>query len=172
VKVNIYSHYYTIKIISIIKMPPLPPTCLFQRREGEKRKSLGNNIIINPFLFSLLNYIMRIECDTEEQLKELKERAMKCKVIALDNMGKHPLYNPRNMSDRDRKKLTADIEVLFRKDEKELDVLFNEIACDRLFSQGLDPSAYPVYEVSDIPPPKSVKEDPPDYEGDTNSPIL
>jgi hypothetical protein len=122
---------------------------------------------------------MKIECDTEEQLKELKEKALKCKVIALDNMGKHPLYNPRNMSDRDRKKLTADIEVLFRKDDKELDVLFNEIACDRLFSNGKDPSNYPVYEVSDVPPPKLAREDPPsvggsspEYEGDTNSPVL
>lgn len=122
---------------------------------------------------------MRIECDTEEQLKELKEKALKCKVIALDNMGKHPLYNPRNMSDRERKKLTADIEVLFRKDDKELDVLFNEIACDKLFSQGLDPSNYPVYEVSDTPMPKLAREDPPEvggsspeYEGNTNSPVL
>jgi hypothetical protein len=123
---------------------------------------------------------MRIECDTEEQLKELKERALKCKVIALDNMGKHPLYNPRNMSDRERKKLTADIEVLFNRDNKELDVLFNEVACDKLFSNGKDPSNYPVYEMGDIPPPpKLAREDPPEvgesspeYEGDTNSPVL
>jgi hypothetical protein len=122
---------------------------------------------------------MKIECDTEEQLKELKEKALKCKVIALDNMGKHPLYNPRNMSERDRKKLTADIEVLFRKDDKELDVLFNEIACDALFSSGKDPSQYPVYEVSDTPMPKLAREDPPsvggttpEYEEDTNSPVL
>ena len=122
---------------------------------------------------------MKIECDSKEQLAELKEKALKCKVIALDNIGKHPLYNPRNMSDKDRKKLTEDIEVLFRKDDKELDVLFNEIACDKLFADGKDPSSYPVYEVSDVPQPKLAREDPPEvggsspeYEGDTNSPVL
>jgi len=122
---------------------------------------------------------MRIECDSKEQLAELKEKALKCKVIALDNIGKHPLYNPRNMSERDRKKLTEDMAVLFRKEDQELEVLFNEIACDKLFADGKDPSSYPVYETGDTPMPKLAREDPPEvggsspeYEGDTNSPIL
>ena len=119
---------------------------------------------------------MRIECDTEEQLKELKEKALKCKVIALHNKGKHPLYNPRNMRDKDKKKLTEDIEVLFRKDIREINILFNEIACDELFTEGKDITSYPVYDLEQM---KLVREDPPsvggsspEYEGDTNSPVL
>ena len=112
---------------------------------------------------------MRIECDTEEELKELKDKAMKCKVIALDSIGKHPLYNPRNMSDREKKKLTEEITILFSKDIKEIDDRFNEIACERLFAQGTDPSNYPVYEVSDVPEPKLAREEPADDDEDSNS---
>ena len=118
-----------------------------------------------------LNYIMRIECETEDELKEMKDKVMKCKVIALDAIGKHPLYNPRNMGDREKRKLTEAIEVLFVKDIKEIDVLFNEVACERLFAQGVDPSTYPVYEMGDAPPPPKLAESP-EYEADTNSPIL
>jgi len=110
---------------------------------------------------------MKIECETEEQLKELKEKALKCKVIALDNMGKHPLYNPRNMSDRDRRKLTESMAILFSKDMVELDVLFNEVACDRLFSQGIDPSAFPVYDLASM---KAVTQE--DLKNELNSPIV
>jgi hypothetical protein len=112
---------------------------------------------------------MRIECETEGELKELKEKATKCKVIALDAIGKHPLYNPRNMSDRDKKKLTEAIEILFTKDIKEIDILFNEVACERLFAQGVDPSTYPVYEMGDAPPPPKLAGK---YNWETDSPVL
>ena len=92
---------------------------------------------------------MRIVCDTEEQLKELKDKAMKCKVIALHHKGKHPLYNPRNMKASEKKKLTEDIEILFSKDLREIDILFNEIACEELFD-GKDITTYPVYDLESM----------------------
>ena len=92
---------------------------------------------------------MKIVCDTEEQLKELKDKAMKCKVIALDKIGKHPLYNPRNMSGRDKKKLTEEIEILFSKDLSEINILFNTIACEELFD-GRDITSYPVYDLESM----------------------
>ena len=93
---------------------------------------------------------MKIVCDSEEQLKELKEKALKCKVIALHHKGKHPLYNPRNMKASEKKKLTEDIEILFSKDLKEIDILFNEIACEELLSDGKDISTYPVYDLANM----------------------
>lgn len=93
---------------------------------------------------------MKIVCDTEEQLKELKDKAMKCKVIALHHKGKHPLYNPRNMKASEKKKLTEDIEILFSKDLREIDILFNEIACEELLSDGKDISSYPVYDLESM----------------------
>ena len=92
---------------------------------------------------------MKIVCDTEEQLKELKDKAMKCKVIALHHKGKHPLYNPRNMKASEKRKLTEDIEILFSKDLREIDILFNEIACEELFD-GRDITSYPVYDLESM----------------------
>jgi hypothetical protein len=80
------------------------------------------------------------------------------------------------MRDKDRKKLTEDIEVLFRKDISEINILFNDIACDELFTEGKDITSYPVYDLEKM---KLAREDPPsvggsspEYEGDTNSPVL
>lgn len=85
---------------------------------------------------------MRIECDTEEELKRLKDRATKCKVIALHKMGKHPLYDPRKMITSERKQLTEKIQDWFGKDEKEIDTIFNEISCEILFSGDADIESY------------------------------
>ena len=85
---------------------------------------------------------MRIECDTEEELKRLKDRATKCKVIALHKMGKHPLYDPRKMITSERKQLIEKIQDWFGKDEKEIDTIFNEISCEILFSGDADIQSY------------------------------
>ena len=110
---------------------------------------------------------MKIECDTEEELKQLKDKAMKCKVIALHHKGKHPLYNPRNMRDAEKKKLTEDIQVLFTKDIKEIDILFNEIACEELFAEGKDITTYPVYDLASL---KAVTKE--DLDNELNSQIV
>jgi hypothetical protein len=110
---------------------------------------------------------MKIECENEEQLKQLKDKAMKCKVIALHHKGKHPLYNPRNMREKDRKALTEDIEVLFRMDISEIDVRFNAIACEELLSDGKDVNSYPIYDLESM---KAVTQE--DLENELNSPIV
>lgn len=89
-----------------------------------------------------------IECESEEQLKALKEKALKCKVIALDKIGKHPLYNPHNMKDSEKKKLFNSIKELFDKPIEEIDPLFNEITQEKLLDGSTDISTYPVYDLS------------------------
>lgn len=85
---------------------------------------------------------MRIECKDEDELKRLKTRATKCKVIALHKAGKHPLYDPRKMITSERKGLLEKIEEWFQKDDAEIDLVFNEISCEILFAGDADIDTY------------------------------
>jgi len=77
---------------------------------------------------------MKFECKDEEELKEMKEKATKCKVIALHKIGKHPLYDTRKMLTSERKALLDKVEEWFGKDDIEIDQIFNEISCEILFA--------------------------------------
>lgn len=85
---------------------------------------------------------MRIECKDEDELKRLKTRATKCKVIALYKVGKHPLYDPRKMLTSERKGLLEKIEEWFAKDDLEIDKIFNEISCEILFAGDAEVDTY------------------------------
>jgi hypothetical protein len=87
-----------------------------------------------------------IECDTPEQLKKLKDKAAKVKLICLDRMGKHPLYNPRSLKERDRKKLVALMADIFKRPDEVVDAEFNEIVNDKLLDNEFDVSQYPVFD--------------------------
>ena len=85
---------------------------------------------------------MRVECKDEDELKRLKTRATKCKVIALHKAGKHPLYDPRKMLTSERKGLLEKMEEWFAKDDLEIDTVFNEISCEILFAGDADIGTY------------------------------
>ena len=51
----------------------------------------------------------------EEKLAILKEKALKCKVIALDILQHNPLSNPSNMNPREKKKVIKMMETWFEK---------------------------------------------------------
>lgn len=87
-----------------------------------------------------------IECDSPEQLKALKDKATKVKLICLDKMGKHPLYNPTRLKDKDRKKLVALMADIFKRPDEVIDAEFNEIVNDKLLDNEFDVSQYPVYD--------------------------
>jgi len=89
-----------------------------------------------------------IECDNEEQMAELKEKVMKCKIVALNKRGKSPLFNPRYMKQRDKDKLIVEIKELLGKPLSEIDEMFNDIVLDELLCEGKDVSTYPVYDIA------------------------
>lgn len=91
-----------------------------------------------------------IECDTPEQLKALKDKATKVKLICLDRMGKHPLYNPRSMKEKERKKLIALMADIFKRPDEVIDAEFNEIVNDKLLDDEFDVSQYPVFDKDGI----------------------
>jgi hypothetical protein len=91
-----------------------------------------------------------IECDSPEQLKKLKEKATKVKLICLDRLGKHPLFNPRAMKDRERKKLVELMADIFKRPDEVIDAEFNEIVNDKLLDAEFDISQYPVFDKDGI----------------------
>lgn len=89
-----------------------------------------------------------MECENEEQLKTLKERAMKCKLIALDKMDKHPLSNPSYFNKRDKARVIELMTEWFSKEDEEINKWFNDIVNDRILANGLEYQNYPVYDLS------------------------
>ena len=69
-----------------------------------------------------------------------KERAMKCKLISLDELGHHPLTDPVSFSKRDKAKLLKMMEEWFAKTDDEIQEEFNSIVRDKLFDENNNPS--------------------------------
>lgn len=84
------------------------------------------------------------ETQAERDMRILKERAMKCKVIALEDLGKHPLSNPSTFSKRDKKKVLDKMTLWFNKTDEEIDEEFNDIVLDKVFSNDDDYTKYNV----------------------------
>ena len=60
----------------------------------------------------------------EGKLAELKERALKCKVIALDLLQHNPLSNPSTMNPREKNKVIAMMNTWFEKNDEEINTEF------------------------------------------------
>jgi hypothetical protein len=88
-----------------------------------------------------------IICESEEQLCTLKERAMKCKIIALDKMEKHPLINPSSFTKREKTRLVEIMSEWFSKPNDDIDNAFNEIVNETLLCGNKDYNAYPIYDL-------------------------
>jgi len=81
-----------------------------------------------------------------EDLPAVRQKVMKCKLIALNSMGKHPLMNPKYFTQSEKKQLISKIVELFEtKSDDEITAQFNDICNERLFSNGVDLTDYPVY---------------------------
>lgn len=87
--------------------------------------------------------------DIEVVRNEKKEFVDRIKVIAYDKMGKHPLTNYIDLSDREKKafiKNMNDIQEKYNKEE--IIALFNEICNETIFaSSSTDYSNYPIYNI-------------------------
>lgn len=93
------------------------------------------------------------ECSSQEELTSLKEKAMKVKVICLDEMDKHPLCNPSFFSKREKDKLLEKMGIIFNSySNEEIDKTFASIVNDRLLASGADVSNYPIYDTNTLKP--------------------
>lgn len=90
-----------------------------------------------------------INCETEEQLIQLKEKAMKSKVIALEQMDKHPLMNPSTFSKKDKAILVMKMGEIFNDwDDERINKEFADVVNDRILANGLDYQHYPIYNLA------------------------
>jgi hypothetical protein len=101
--------------------------------------------------------------DTDEAVKGeiavLKERALKCKVIALDKLNKSVLSNPTNFNKRDKGKVLEIMTEWFSKDDEEIDKLFNAIIIGDVLDQKAKYEEYSVDETVSGPLPPPIKKD-------------
>jgi len=82
-----------------------------------------------------------IEPPTQEQLDmlDMKEKAMKCKIIALESLGHNPLTNPTNMNKRDKKKVLDVMTKWFHTESEEhIQEEFNDIVCNKILNETDD----------------------------------
>jgi len=96
---------------------------------------------------------------TEEQLllKTKKEKAQMCKVIALDEMGHHPINaNVSNFNKKTKSQLLKRVEALFNEPDADILKQFNDICLDVVFDEKQDLTKYPIYK-SVVPLPELPK---------------
>lgn len=101
--------------------------------------------------------------DADEAVKGeiavLKERALKCKVIALDKLNKPVLSNPTTFSKRDKGKVLEIMTEWFSKDDKVIDKLFNAIILEDVLDQKAKYEEYAIDNAVCPPLPPPIKKD-------------
>lgn len=77
--------------------------------------------------------------EEELELLDMKEKAMKCKVIALESLGHNPLTNPSSMNKRDKKKVLDVMTKWFHtKSDEEIQDEFNDIVLCKVLNETDD----------------------------------
>lgn len=107
----------------------------------------------------------KIEINPEE-ITQVREKLMKCKVICLDKMGKHPLMNPKYFSNLEKDRLLVMVREMFDNYSiKEITEKFNEVCSDKLFNNNTDYSNYSVYVDNRFPEQQNkIEEEKPAFE--------
>jgi len=84
---------------------------------------------------------------TEEEKLNLKKQEIitKVKVIALDELDKHPLTNPSYFSIRDKRKLIEKMEQILKLTEEEITEKFNRVCNEVLFTPEANIENYTIY---------------------------
>jgi len=99
---------------------------------------------------------------TDEQLFLIKkkEKAQRCKVIALHKMGHHPInVNVSHFNSKSKLKVLEMVKELFEKPDDEIIAEFNEICLEVVFNEENDIQTYPIYSTAPIPIPKPIIQD-------------
>lgn len=125
--------------------------------------------------FILLNYIMTeqqefvFDCKDEEELLKCRNKLTKLKVVLLDRMDKPALLNIRLMDKRSRDKFKKELKHLWdTMSDEEIDKEFNDICCEKLFTCGVDISAYPCFN-TEFPQPVVEESKPDGYKSSQSS---
>lgn len=86
----------------------------------------------------------KIEVDKENSTSIL-EKILRCKIIALNDMGKHPLMNIKFFNKSDKNTLFEKVKMLLDEPDDITTKKFNDVCEERLFFNGVDYSNYNVY---------------------------
>jgi len=83
----------------------------------------------------------------EQELKDKKDKVVKCKAIVLSEMGFHPITtDTKRFSQLQKRVLIEKVKLLFEEQNEIVDEKFNEICQDILFStEKQDYTTYPVF---------------------------
>jgi hypothetical protein len=85
--------------------------------------------------------------EEELELKRKREKAQRCKVIALSSLGLHPIStNVSALHIKTKLKIIDLVKDLFEKEDEEVIKEFNEIVVGDVLSEEQDYTAYPVYQ--------------------------
>jgi len=88
----------------------------------------------------------KIVVETESELKQLREKLDKVKVVVFNDFGKHPLTNILELPYRERNIIKGRIEEVFNTiSDEELTEKFNTICLDTLLTNTSKIEDYPVY---------------------------
>ena len=89
----------------------------------------------------------------------LKERAMKCKVIALDHLNKPVLANPTTFNKNDKKKILKIMTNWFNKDDDIINETFNAIILGDVLDETSNYQAYTIDGEFGTPLPPPIKKE-------------
>jgi len=90
--------------------------------------------------------------EEEMELQRKKEKAQKCKVIALHRMGHHPINaNVSFFNQKSKVKLLEMVRALFENTDEAVNEEFNTVCLDVIFDEKQDVSTYPVYTLRSSP---------------------
>ena len=84
----------------------------------------------------------------EEDIIKKKEKAQKCKVIALHQMNMHPITtNIYNLTKKQKARFFEVVKSLFEKPDEDVQALFNDACEESVFVDGpkIDYTSYPIY---------------------------
>ena len=84
--------------------------------------------------------------DEEKELLYKRNKALKCKTIALDYFNLHPITtNVSSLTQKNKKKILEVVEEYFDKDDEYINELFNKICLESVFNTESDYSEYSIY---------------------------
>ena len=84
--------------------------------------------------------------EEELELKRKREKAQRCKVIALSSLGLNPMTNVSALHEKTKLKILDLVKELFGKYDEEIVKEFNELVLGDVLSEEKDYTTYPVYQ--------------------------
>ena len=76
--------------------------------------------------------------DEEKEIQQKREKAQRCKVIALSSLGLHPITNVSALQTKTKLKIIELVKELFEKDEEEIVKEFNDVVLHDILSEETD----------------------------------